>query len=101
MQLEIDLSTFYSKGDERRFFQGLNDIPAIKDIRGVSRGLVVQVDMHSLSKDAMRELIALLWRYGISLYPLRVLANNKKFVWLSDEKFYWHRSMFDVPTEQM
>jgi hypothetical protein len=97
MQLEIELNTFYSKGDERRFFQGLNDIPAIKEIRGVGTGLVIQVDLRHLTKDALRELIALLWRYEISLYPLRILTNNNKFVWLSEKKFYWHSSMFDSP----
>jgi len=97
MQLEIGLSTFYSMGDERRFFQGLKDISAIKEVRGVGRGLILQVDIRSLNKEAVRELIALLWRYGISLSPLKVLtANNKKFAWLNDERCYWYKSMFDV-----
>jgi hypothetical protein len=99
MQLEIDLSVFYAKGDERRFFQGLSEISAIKDVRGVGRGLIIQVDIRSLNKEALRELIALLWRYGISLSPLRVLAENKKFVWLNDVGFYWYKSMFDTHSE--
>lgn len=100
MQLEIGLTTFYSKGDEQRFFQGLTDISAIKEIRGIGKELVVQLDTRSLSKEALRELIAVLWRYGISLYPLRVLAENRKFAWIAEEKFYWHKNMFGVPVKQ-
>jgi hypothetical protein len=100
MLLEIGMSSFYSIGDERRFFQGLKDISSIKDIRGVGRGLILQVDIRSLNKESLRELMALLWRYGISLSPLRVLAaNNKKFAWLNDERCYWYKSMFDKPME--
>jgi len=97
MQLEIGLTTFYSMGDERRFFQGLKDISAIKDIRGVGRELILQLDIRSLNKEMMRELIALLWRYGVSLSPLKALAiNNKRFAWLHDDRCYWYKNMFDV-----
>ncbi|BBE51950.1 hypothetical protein OYT1_ch2437 [Ferriphaselus amnicola] len=97
MQLEISLTTFYSIGDERRFFQGLKDIEAIKEIRGVGRGLIIKIEMKALNKEMLRELIALLWRYGISLAPLKVFAsNNKKFTWLDDERCYWYKSMFET-----
>ena len=39
MKFNIDLVTFYSKGDERRFFQGLNDNPAISSVKGIGRQL--------------------------------------------------------------
>ena len=37
MQIEITLTAFYAKGDEWRFFQGLSEITAIKDVRGVGQ----------------------------------------------------------------
>ena len=61
MQLEIGLSRFYAKGDERRFFQGLSEISAIKDVRGVGRGLVIRITVRDLNREAVDELIALLW----------------------------------------
>lgn len=97
MQIVIDLTTFYSTGDEERFFQGLKNISAIKGIRGVGSGLHIEVEMASLNNAALRELIALLWRYGISLIPLKVFATKKKFAWLGDAKWYWYQSMFDMP----
>ena len=95
MKVKIDLVTFYSRGDENRLFQGLNDIPAITDIIGVGRSLVLKIDARVLNNDMLRELIALLWRYGIALHPINILCKKKKFVWISDEKFYWHQSMFN------
>ncbi len=42
----------------------------------------------------MRELLALLWRYGIPLTPLRAFAEKKRFHWLNDSQGYWHSAMF-------
>jgi hypothetical protein len=94
MKLTIDLATFYSMGDERRFFQGLNDNPAISDIKGIGRQLECDLMLRNLNRDSLRDLMALLWRYGISLKPISVLSERKKFEWLNDERGYWHRSMF-------
>lgn len=94
MLLKIELSSFYSRGDERRLFQGFKDIVAIRDVRGVGRDLLLDIEISSLNKEALRELLALLWRYGIPLAPLRVLATKKKFGWLNDPQGYWHGNMF-------
>lgn len=95
MKFEIALGEFYSDGDERRFFQGLKDVPAVKNINGLDRGLVVNLDLRQLNNDSVRELIALLWRYELSLISFRVLAEkHKKFSWLYDAKWYWHKRMF-------
>ena len=99
MQLEIGLTPFYAKGDERRFFQGLSEIAAITDVRGVGRGLILRINVRSLNKETLIEFIALLRRYGISLAPLSVLAANKRFGWLKDERFNWYKNMFDAPTQ--
>jgi hypothetical protein len=95
MKLEIQLTSFYSRGDERRFFLGLSEIDCIKNIKGVGLGLVFDVDLNRLSKEKLFELIALLWRYQIDLMPLRLLSESrKKFAWLSEPQFYWHASMY-------
>lgn len=98
MDIEIALGCFYSQGDERRFFQGLKEIKAIKNIEGVGVNLIIGIEMRLLTKDALKELIALLWRYGIPLSPLYLLAERKKFAWLNDERGYWYKSLFDVTT---
>jgi hypothetical protein len=92
--LQITLSSFYSRGDERRLFQGFKEIPAIRNIQGVGRDLLLDIEIAALGREAMRELIALLWRYQIPLAPLRVFAEKKKFDWLNDAHGYWYASMF-------
>jgi hypothetical protein len=94
MNIKIDLVTFYSKGDESRFFHGLKDISAITGMTGVHRSLILKIDARILNNEMLRELIALLWRYSIALHPLRTLCKKKKFEWISDKKFYWHQNMF-------
>jgi len=98
MDVEIALGCFYSQGDERRFFEGLNEIEAIKSVNGVGVNLIVSIEMRLLNKEALRELMALLWRYGIPLAPLYQLAERKKYAWLNDERGYWHQSLFDIKT---
>jgi len=92
--LKFELSSFYSRGDERRLFQGFKEIAAIRGVRGVGRDLLLDIEISSLSKEALRELLALLWRYGIPLAPLRALVERKKFSWLNDAQGYWHSAMF-------
>lgn len=93
--MQIALSSFYSRGDERRLFQGLKEIPAIRNIQGLGRDLLLDIEVATLNKEAMRELLALLWRYEIPLAPLRAFAEKKKFDWLNDSQGYWHGAMFE------
>jgi hypothetical protein len=92
--LQISLSSFYSQGDERRLFQGFKEIAAIRSVQGVGRDLLLDIEVAALNKEAMRELLALLWRYEIPLSPLRVFAEKKKYAWLNDSQGYWHSAMF-------
>lgn len=94
MILKIALGSFYSRGDEKRLFQGFEEITAIRDIKGVGGDLLLSVNIAALSKEQMRELLALLWRYDLPLTPLRVLAEKKKFDWLNDSQGYWREAMF-------
>ncbi|WP_310311836.1 hypothetical protein, partial [Paraburkholderia terricola] len=90
-------------GAKLRFFRNsplgcpglLDHYTAIRHIQGVGRGLLIDIDIRYLNKDALWDLIALLWRYEIPLTPLQELATRKRFAWLRDERFYWHKSMFD------
>ncbi|MFM0190129.1 hypothetical protein PQR25_30470 [Paraburkholderia nemoris] len=94
MQIEINLCRFYALSDERRLFQGFNDIAAITELRGVGRNLLVDIDLRRLSKDDLLDMIALLQRYGIPLAPLGVLAAKKRFSWLNDPTAYFYGNMF-------
>jgi hypothetical protein len=94
MLVKIALGSFYSIGDERRLFQGFKEIAAIESVQGVGRDLHLTIKVSDLNKEMMREFLALLWRYGIPLEPLRPFADKKKFVWLNDTQGYWYENMF-------
>ena len=96
MKIEIALPTFYSAGDERRLFEGLYDIRAVRNTQGDGRSLVLTIVNRELNRDALCELIALLWRYGIPLAPLGALAEIEKFAWLKTKSnSYWYDRMFE------
>ena len=94
MILQIELSSFYSRGDERRLFMGFKEIAAIRGVQGIGGDLLLDIDVARMNKEAMRELLALLWRYEIPLAPLRAFAEKKKFIWLNDPEGYWYNAMF-------
>jgi hypothetical protein len=66
----------------------------VSKVSGIGRQLEVTLILGRLNKDALRDLIALLWRYGVSLEPLSVLATREKFGWLDDDRCFWHSKMF-------
>lgn len=99
MKLMIDLNTFYSSGDERRFFDGLSGNAAVSGFRGIARQLEITIVQNRLNRDQLWDLIALFRRYKIPLTPLAPLAAKKKFAWLADEQWAWHQSMFAAGAE--
>ena len=99
MIIDLEENMFFSHGDEARFFHGLEGNPAVKGFRAVAQGktgriLAVDLDARALNKKVLWDLIALCWRYDVSLKPLRVLAGMKKFSWLRVKHMYWHKDMF-------
>ncbi|CAG9245598.1 conserved hypothetical protein [Burkholderia diffusa] len=94
MDIRISLVRFFSKGDEQRFFDGLDGVAAIKSYVGSGRELIVKIDRRVLDASMLREFIALLSRYDIDLSALSILADSKKFAWLKDPQCYWHKRMF-------
>jgi hypothetical protein len=99
MNIRVDLTTFYSMGDERRFFQGVGENPAISKVRGIGRQLEMTLTLNRLNKERLRDLIALLWRYGIPLVAFSQIAEKPRFAWLNDEHCFWYKSMFGSSPE--
>ncbi|AVD88654.1 MULTISPECIES: hypothetical protein [Pseudomonas] len=94
MNILIKLPSFFSNLDEVRFFEGITSNPAIVDIRGTGKGLSIKIDRRKLSKENARELISILFRYGVNLTPLAAIANGNRHAWIKDSDYYWHESMF-------
>ena len=52
MDVEIDLPSFFSGGDELRFFQGLRDLTAIREFQVIDGRLLLRVEVRFLSRTA-------------------------------------------------
>jgi hypothetical protein len=94
VKIEIALGTFYSAGDEDRFFQGLASVRGVQRYVGLGRGLILTLNVSRLTRDSMMELIALFWRYQIPLNALSCLSDKTRFSWLREGEWYWHYDMF-------
>ena len=87
--IQIDSSPirYNSQKDEEHFFRWAQEIPCVVS---VDRG-VLAVDAARVSDDELRELLALLTRYRLSIEPLRGIANPASDHWFNDPEAYWNK----------
>jgi len=93
LDMKIPLARFFSEGDEKRFFDALATIPAITSHTGHGHDFTLKIDRRRLSSAMVRELVALLVRYGADLSSLCALAREEKFWWLNEPGNYWHKPL--------
>jgi hypothetical protein len=96
MEIQIELTEFYSYGDEKLFFDALGNFRGVQKIVGLGRGLVLTLNLSKMNRESVRDLIALLRRYRISLRPLSALADTPKFNWMREPTWYWATAMFGI-----
>ena len=86
--------TYYHPADERMFFEWLRRIPCVKSYEGDgSNGLVVRLKRRP-GQDDLRQLIALLYRYGADMRQLAKFETAKNRAWFCDPKKFWHKAVF-------
>lgn len=83
---------FHCQLDEDHFFAWLNDIPAVKDVRGTAKGLELELS-EPVDGVSFRELAGLLTRYGLDLRCLRPLAPQLDPS-LRNPVAYWYQAVF-------
>ena len=86
--------SYWSPGDETAFFHWLQSIPGVTSVRGVGRELQISLRSSRLSSTALRELIALYWRYGGNLSELAQFANAANAHWFRNPQAHWYESVF-------
>ena len=86
--IEIDSTPirYFSQKDEDHFFRWAQELSCVSS---VDRG-VLSIDTQLVSDDELRELLALLTRYGLSIEPLRGLADATNKHWFNDPQAYWN-----------
>lgn len=93
MRLEIDELTFYSQKDETNFFAWLKSIDAIEFVRGEGLSIIANV-LEPVSDPDLRELIAVLYRYGVDMKQLDHLVNDANREWFAVPGMYWYSRVF-------
>jgi hypothetical protein len=94
IELSIENCFFYSSGDESLFFDGLNRLKAIKNIKGYGRVLTMDILLAKINQESLRDLMAILKRYNIPLKSIKGLALKKNYSWLHHPQAYWHNDFF-------
>ena len=85
---------YYHSVDEDMFFKWLASIPCVKGYRGEGRdGLVVRLKRRP-GQDELRQLIALLYRYGADMRQLSKFETARNRDWFCNPKMFWHKAVF-------
>lgn len=90
MQLEASGVRFLSEGDERSFFEWLQQIKCVQSVRGEGRSVFITLSKLPADEE-LRELIGLFFRYDIDMRQLARFAERE---WVSNPDAYWHRRVF-------
>jgi hypothetical protein len=86
-------SPYYSQTDEDHFFGWLQSIPAIKKVTGIPKGLELIVQ-RPIDRESLRDLIALMTRYGLDRRPLKPLCDEQPDEYFRREGTYWHSAVY-------
>ena len=93
-ELIIQEGRYYSQADEKAFYDRLNELRCVKSVRGEPDGLHVALSSPPTQMQ-LRELIALLYRYGLDMRPLASLRTERNAAWFAnDRKKFWHARVF-------
>ncbi len=87
---------FYSKKDENVFFEWINKIDCIDSTSVHLNEFHLYMASDELEDDALRNLLALFYRYKLDMSQLKrfLTKDNKK--WFFDKKYpgYWNKKVF-------
>ena len=92
--LECKKVTFYSQIDETQFFDWLDRVESIVDIRGMGDSIKLMVE-EPISDDGLRELLSVFHRYKVEKKQLRQFETNSNRHWFAKNvNAYWHKDVF-------
>jgi hypothetical protein len=85
IELIVPLGTYFSRGDEKLFFDWLQSIWAVDTVVGRGTDLLITLRKQPGDSD-LRELVALFYRYQLDMRALAVLKR--------DTSSFWHAKVF-------
>jgi hypothetical protein len=86
---------FYSAADEEAFFSWLRRMPCVRAVDGVGSQLHVKVSRRVIASSCLRELIAIFFRYGVSMGQLAQFETPTNSNWFrGNTSAFWHKRVF-------
>ncbi|MDR7297193.1 MULTISPECIES: hypothetical protein [Roseateles] len=92
--LMVASPTFYSSKDEASFFAWLQSISGITQVVGTGRELRVTLRSPRVGEEALRDLLALHWRYQLPMRALAAFLSSTNERWFAAPDAYWHDAVF-------
>lgn len=86
---------FCSQLDEKHLFEWAQEISCF--VRWEQDTLVVR--SRRISEAALRDLLALFWRYNIPMGQLAQFQSSTNKAWFSAPHMYWHKKVFGNATQ--
>ena len=93
-KLLIHEGMYYSQQDEAAFFGWLQSIAGVDKVVGTRAGLEVTLRSKRLSEVALRDLIAIHFRYGLPMQGLAQFETPKNSSWFRSPQAYWFARVF-------
>ena len=93
-KLLIREGMYYSQKDEAAFFGWLQSIAGVVKVIGTPTGLEVTLRSKRLSEVALRDLIAIHFRYGLPVQELAQFETPQNSAWFRSPRAYWHAKVF-------
>lgn len=84
--LKLTSIRYYSQGDERTLFEWLGRIPSVEKVWGVGTDLFVRIPDSEIPDDDLRELVAVVTRYGADASQLRPFLNEENKHWFRENE---------------
>lgn len=81
---------FGSQLDEKHLFDWAREISCV--VRWEQDTLVVR--SRQVPESALRDLLALFWRYNIPMAQLAQFQDSTNETWFADPQMYWHEKVF-------
>jgi len=93
-KLLIREGRYYAQLDEAAFFSWLQSISGVTKVEGTQEGLVVHLRSSRLSEVALRDLLALHFRYELPMQSLAQFETPKNSSWFKAREAYWYNKVF-------
>ncbi len=95
IKLICDSVNFYSQGDEVVFFNWLNSLECVQEIKGVNTEVQIFIPEAEIQDENLRDLIAILTRYKINLKQLAQFKTDSNEYWFYlNKQAFWHNNVF-------